>query len=121
MTVDRPQVGRHALQGHVEQQRRAQPLHQRCAFVPLAPSLAPYFECPDHLREAHAAILAMRAGRDTGTPPAHRTRVRAALVAAFPEEGSHAGQHDAGEAVLLAQALRAAFLRHRQSGSALLI
>ena len=43
----------------------------------------------------------MRAGRDTGTLSAHRTRVRNALVAAFPEEGFHVGQHDAGEVVLL--------------------
>ena len=39
---ERPQVGRYALQGHVEQQRRVELLHQRRAFVPLAPPLAPY-------------------------------------------------------------------------------
>ena len=53
------------------------------SLLPWHPTLP--VECPDLLREAHVAILAMRAGRDT-TLSAHRTRVRTALVAAFPEE-----------------------------------
>ena len=66
------------------------------SLLPWPPTLR--VECPDLLREVRVAILAMR---DAGTLPAHRTRVRTALVAAFPEEGFHVGQHDAGEVVPL--------------------
>ena len=78
------------------------------SLLPWPPTLP--VECPDLLREVHVAILAMRAGRDTGTLSAHRARVRTALVAAFPEEGFHVGQHDAGEVVLLV-------LRRRRSNA----